>query len=314
MSALVRSATLLAVFAALGAAGCEDAPATAPAAAPAAAGRARPGATGATPGRTGPGQAVNADAGGPPPMPVTDQSFLESPTVRDPFRRFSNRIDPFSTTDSRSVVLPRYTLDELHLVAVVLGTDSPYAMVKDPSNAGTILRRGMYVGRQEVIRSNIEGRPDYAVHWRVARINPARLHRVPDGSLTEVPAEVIFEREDPLALNAQVMERSVAMSSVGVATSQSSSTTPAVGSALGMPIPGIGGPAPTFLPNGVPSASAPGQSRVTTQVGPNGQTTTNTTVVVQAPPSSAPSGPQAAPIPTTPPPVRVTGDESPLGH
>jgi hypothetical protein len=300
---------------ALGATGCEDAPVPPPPAAPAANSTARTGANG--PNRRNPqGQNNQGDAGGPPPIPVTDQSFVESPVVRDPFRRFSNRIDIITTTDSRAVVLPRFSLDELRLVAVVLGTDSPYAMVKDPTNAGTILRRGMYVGRQEIIRSNVEGRTDYAVHWRVARISPARLRRAPDGALAEIPAEVVFEREDPLNPNAQVVERAVAMASQGVSSTQSQPP-PSVGSALGMPIPGFGGPAPSFLPSNVPSGAAgPGAGRpgttTTTGGGQNGAPTTTTTVIVQTPPAAAPTGPTLVPLPSTPPPVVTTGGESPL--
>lgn len=301
---------------ALGAAGCEDDPVPPPPAPPAANSTARTGAAARSP-RTPQGQGGQADAGGPPPIPVTDQSFVESPAVRDPFRRFSNRIDIITTTDSRAVVLPRFALDELRLVAVVLGTDSPYAMVKDPTNAGTILRRGMYVGRQEIIRSNVEGRTDYAVHWRVARISPARLRRTPDGALAEIPAEVVFEREDPLNPNAQVVERSVAMASQGVSSTQAQPP-PSVGSALGMPIPGVGGPAPSFLPSSVPSGAAPpagGRPGTTTTTGggQGGAPTTTTTVIVQTPPPpAAPAGPTVVPLPSTPPPIVTTGGESPL--
>ncbi len=297
---------------ALGAAGCDDPPPPPAPAPPAANSTARTGSNNARNGRT-PGSPNQSDAG-PPAIAVTDQSFVESPSVRDPFRRFSNRIDIITTTDSRAVVLPRFSLDELRLVAIVLGTDSPYAMVKDPTNTGTILRRGMYVGRQEIIRSNQEGRTDYAVHWRVARISPARLRRSPDGVLAEIPAEVVFEREDPLNPNAQVVERAVAMTSAGVTSSQSQPP-PSVGSALGMPIPGVGGPTPSFLPSSVPSASAgPGQARGIPGQGGQQPPTTTTTVIVQQPPAPAapPAGPTLVPLPTTPPPIVTTGGESPL--
>lgn len=307
-----RSAWALSL--ALGVAGCDDPPPPPAPAPPAANSTARTGSNSARNSRNSPGSPNQSDAG-PPPIAVTDQSFVESPQVRDPFRRFSNRIDIITTTDSRAVVLPRFSLDELRLVAVVLGTDSPYAMVKDPTNAGTILRRGMYVGRQEIIRSNQEGRTDYAVHWRVARISPARLRRAPDGVLAEIPAEVVFEREDPLNPNAQVVERAVAMVSQGVTSSQSTPP-PSVGSALGMPIPGVGGPAPSFLPSSVPSATAaPGQPRaIPGQAGGAPPPTTTTTVIVQQPPAPAapPAGPTLVPLPTTPPPIVTTGGESPL--
>ncbi len=314
-----KRSSILTMALALGAAGCEDSPVASPSAPPESSSTARSGANGtaARSARNAQGQLVPSNVAGPPPIPVTDQSFVESLAVRDPFRRFSNRIDIITTTDSRAVVLPRFSLDELRLVAVVLGTDSPYAMVKDPTNAGTILRRGMYVGRQEIIRSNVEGRTDYAVHWRVARISPARLRRAPDGALAEIPAEVVFEREDPLNPNAQVVERAVAMASQGVSSTQAQPP-PSVGSALGMPIPGVGGPSPSFLPSSFPPGATPPSggrpgSTTTSGSGPNGASTTTTTVIVQAPPPPAgPSGPTLVPLPTTPPPVVTTGGESPL--
>ena len=61
---------------ALGAAGCEDDPVPPPPAPPAANSTARTGVAVRNP-RTPQGQGGQADAGGPPPIPVTDQSFVE---------------------------------------------------------------------------------------------------------------------------------------------------------------------------------------------------------------------------------------------
>lgn len=278
--------------------GCDDAPpATATPATPA---PPPPPAARRNRGRDG---GTSADAS-LPPLTVTDNSFVESQQVRDPFRSFAQDIlstNLLAAVDSRAVVLGNYSLDDLRLVAVVLGTDSPYAMVVDPTRRGTILRRGMYVGRQEIIHPTDGNRQDYAVHWRVARVNAARLRRGPDGQLQEVPAEVVFERPDPLNPNAPVVERSLALAP----REQTQQLDGVPGGALP---PAFGGPAPSYLPpslggggGGAGSLGAAGRPSAAPQT---------TTVIVQAPPAQ--NTVNAAPIPTTPPPVVVTGGESPL--
>lgn len=265
----------------------------------------------------GPGTAAQRAAdGGPPPLslPNGEQAFVESGVVRDPFRNFSSEINPppvADNTEERLVILPNYSISDLRLVAVVLGTDSPYAMVTDPSRRGTILRRGMYVGRREVVRNSETGQ-DYSVHWRVARVLPARLRRTPDGQLDEQPAELVFERADPSNRTSQLTERSLAL---GASPSEAAQTsTSALPSSV--TIPGVGTGAPAYLPGalGPAPAPAPGAPRPQGGAGPQGANPpqTTTTVIVQTP-QAAPSSPvrEIAPS-TTPPPVRVTGDESPL--
>jgi hypothetical protein len=252
---------------------------------------------------------TNADAS-LPPLTVTDNSFVESQQVRDPFRSFAQDIlstNLLAAVDSRAVVLGNYSLDDLRLVAVVLGTDSPYAMVVDPTRRGTILRRGMYVGRQEIIHPTDGNRQDYAVHWRVARVNAARLRRGPDGQLQEVPAEVVFERPDPLNPNAQVVERSLALAP-REQTQQTDGTTG--GPLPGVLPPGLGGPTPSYLPPSLGGGGG-GAGPIGAAGRPSGaQPPQTTTVIVQAPPAQ--NTVTAAPFPTTPPPVMVTGGESPL--
>lgn len=294
----VTSLLALALFAPA----CEDDPPAAPAApaAPTTAPAPRPG--------NAPGQnAAGTPDGGPPPLslPNGEQAFVESGTVRDPFRSYVGDLRPMAVvsqdTNERLVILPNNSIDDLRLVAVVLGTDSPYAMVTDPTGRGTILRRGMYVGRREIVR-NSDGQ-DYSVHWRVARVLQARLRRTPDGQLDEQPAELVFERTDPSNRSSQLTERSLALGARGNESSVPTSTTALPSSVV---IPGVGNAAPAYLPNslgGRPSAQADS---------PSPQPPTNTTtVVVQAPPQAQP---QVREIPPSqnPPAVRVTGGESPL--
>ena len=242
----------------------------------------------------------------PPQIQINDSTFTE-PASRDPFRSYA-RIFIQSPEElsggSRDVKLGRYSLDDLTLVAIIIGTDSPYAMVKDPSGTGTILRRGMYVGRSEIIHAMNTRGSDYAVNWRVARITPARLRRMPDGQFEEVPAELVFERQNPLDPSVQVVERAISLTA-GRAGAQTNTQGP-VG-----PIPGVGGPSPTYLPSnlgGAGGGSATGailgtQAAVNQAVQP-----APTTVVVQVPPQQqnvAPSAPSNAP-----PPVQIYNGSS----
>jgi type IV pilus assembly protein PilP len=257
--------------------------------------------------------AGTARDGGPPPLslPTGESAFIENNGVRDPFRDYIvDLLPPTAVEDvveERQVILREYGIDDLRLVAVVLGTDSPYAMVTDPSGRGTILRRGMLVGRREVVR-NSDGQ-DYFVHWRVARVLQARLRRTQDGQLDEHPAELVFERTDPSNRSSQLTERSLALGAMrneSVATSTTALPSSVV-------IPGVGNNAPSYLPNSLGGA---GQAP-TAPSGNDGSRPppppTTTTVVVQAPPAPAAQLREIPPT-QTPPAVRVTGGESPLNN
>lgn len=287
-------------------AGCDDAPPPAPPA---------PAAPRAAPAANAPAQNAGAARdGGPPPLslPNGESAFIETNGVRDPFRDYIvDLLPPTATEDvveERQVILREYGIDDLRLVAVVLGTDSPYAMVTDPSGRGTILRRGMLVGRREVVR-NSDGQ-DYFVHWRVARVLQARLRRTQDGQLDEHPAELVFERTDPSNRSSQLTERSLALGAMrndNVATSTTALPSSVV-------IPGVGNDAPAYLPNSLGGAAqAPAQGPVGSRPAPPPPPTTTTTVVVQAPPAPAPQVREIPPA-QTPPAVRVTGGESPLNN
>ncbi len=121
-------------------------------------------------------------------------AFREGPTVRDPFRVMLPTVTvPPEVTDD-DAPLHDVAIGDLRLLAVVASSDGPVAMVADASGWGTTIRRGMRVGRREVVRDQDV---DYSVRWRVARINPSHLSRGADGRLTESAAEVVFEQDDP---------------------------------------------------------------------------------------------------------------------
>ncbi len=156
-----------------------------------------------------PALAVEPQRPPPPVMPIDEQTFVEGAHARDPFRPF----EPAVICSGRpggvlrpEVQASRYPLDALRLQAVARGADGPYAMVLDPSGVGMVVRPGTYVAHDELLIDQRTG-DAYVVHWRVARIMPARFTTSADGVLEETPAQVVFERPDPFSPTAQVVER-----------------------------------------------------------------------------------------------------------
>lgn len=285
-------------------AGCEDDPPPAPPPPPPPAPSADPAAP-----ANRPGARRNTDDDPPPVMQINDSSFREGLNVaRDPFKSYFSQfvVTPGNVVDQfRDVKLMRYSLDDLRLVAVIVGTDSPYAMVVDSSRTGTVLRRGMYVGRQEFVPTPQGG---YNTHWRVARIEPGRYRHLSNGEFEEVAASVVFERSNPLDPNAQVVERTITLASRTAGAQQNASGSAPIG-----PIPGVGGPTPGYLPpnlGGVGAGNANGAilgTQAAVQQAVNGANAPapqpQTTVVVQVPPQQNTTAP--APPSTAPPPVQV---------
>ena len=95
----------------------------------------------------------------PPPRPkikhktleLSDQDFAESPANRDPFRsylaEFQRPGERRQIVMQRRVLLKRYGLDELKLVAVVTGGVRAQAMFRDPKGLGVTVKRGDYVSK-----------------------------------------------------------------------------------------------------------------------------------------------------------------------
>jgi type IV pilus assembly protein PilP len=114
----------------------------------------------------------------------TENDFVESDRNRDPFRSFlvQNQAVNKQSLNQRKVELAQYSLDELKLVAIVQGADQPRAMFIDPSGKGTVVYRGTFVCRPEVVHIGGSNGPEYQLNWRVDRIR--------DG-------DVVLIREDP---------------------------------------------------------------------------------------------------------------------
>ena len=114
----------------------------------------------------------------------TENDFAESDRNRDPFRSYlvTNQSAKQQTVNQRKIELAQYSIDELKLMAIVLGGDRSSAMFLDPSGKGTVVYKGTFLCRPEVVHLGGSNGPEYQLNWRVDRIR--------DG-------DVVLIREDP---------------------------------------------------------------------------------------------------------------------
>jgi type IV pilus assembly protein PilP len=114
----------------------------------------------------------------------TENDFVESDRNRDPFRTFvaQGEQGPRELVNQRKVELAQFSVDELKLVAIVLGGDHPRAMLVDPTGRGTVITKGMFICRPEVVHLGGSNGPEYQLNWRVDRIREG---------------DVVLIREDP---------------------------------------------------------------------------------------------------------------------
>jgi type IV pilus assembly protein PilP len=139
---------------------------------------------------------VSAAAPGSQAPEWTEADFTESDGSRDPFHPFREVVKPTAETKvapQYNVVLDRFGVDELKLVAIVRGGDGMRAMFVDPLGKGWIVTRGMHLGRGDVVKVGT-GVTSYPLHWKVDRIKPA---------------EVVLVREDPLHPEVQPSYREI---------------------------------------------------------------------------------------------------------
>jgi type IV pilus assembly protein PilP len=138
--------------------------------------------------RTGPLASASASASSLPlelkAPEYTENDFVESDRNRDPFRSFIVQNQPVSkqALNQRKVELAQYSIDELKLVAIVHGADQPRAMFIDPTGKGTVVYKGTFICRPEVVHIGGSNGPEYQLNWRVDRIRES---------------DVVLIREDP---------------------------------------------------------------------------------------------------------------------
>src|SRR3954465_5477552 len=83
---------------------------------------------------------------------LTNEDFAESDNNRDPFRNYlaTFAAQPAIVTKQHKIVLQKFSLDELHLVAIVGGEGMPSrAMFIDPSGMGVNVVRGDHVSKAD---------------------------------------------------------------------------------------------------------------------------------------------------------------------
>jgi type IV pilus assembly protein PilP len=109
---------------------------------------------------------------------------VESDHNRDPFRSYlaQNQTATKPALNQRKVELSQYSLEELKLVAIVTGGEPPSAMFVDPNGKGTVVYKGTFVCRAEVVHIGGSNGPEYQLNWRVDRIRSS---------------DVVLIREDP---------------------------------------------------------------------------------------------------------------------
>jgi type IV pilus assembly protein PilP len=115
------------------------------------------------------------------PMPKVDfreDDFAETERSRDPFRSFAKMFSEQGKTrvkSQRQVLLDHYAIDDLKLIGLVTRTETPRAMLVDPTGRGWVVIKGQFIGRPEVVHAGGPGGVDYELNWRVDRIREGDL-------------------------------------------------------------------------------------------------------------------------------------------
>ena len=131
---------------------------------------------------------------------LRDEDFVESDRNRDPFRSYNltpgaGKGVPEAFVDpQRPVVMPDTNVEEMKLIAVVLGLSRPKAMLTAPDGVGYVVQRGDYLGKAKVLQAT--GSVPMTLNWRVDRI---REH------------EVVLTRQDPTDASHTPMSRVITM-------------------------------------------------------------------------------------------------------
>jgi type IV pilus assembly protein PilP len=135
-----------------------------------------------------PGPTASASVSALPPElkgpEYSENDFVESDRNRDPFRSFlvRNQAVNKQALNQRKVELAQYSIDELKLVAIVQGGDQARAMFVDPTGKGTVVYKGTFMCRPEVVHIGGSNGPEYQLNWRIDRIRDT---------------DVVIIREDP---------------------------------------------------------------------------------------------------------------------
>jgi type IV pilus assembly protein PilP len=126
-----------------------------------------------------------------PPIEFHEDDFAETERSRDPFRSFAKLFSEQGKTrvkSQRQVLLDHYAIDDLKLIGLVTRTETPRAMLVDPTGRGWVVIKGQFIGRPEVVHAGGPGGVDYELNWRVERIREGDLVLVrEDPAHSEIP-------------------------------------------------------------------------------------------------------------------------------
>lgn len=130
---------------------------------------------------------------------LRDDDFVESDRNRDPFRGFAQTPGPKGAPEAvidpqRPVIMPDTAVEEMKLIAVVLGLSRPKAMLTSPDGIGYVVQRGDYLGKPKVLQAT--GSVPMTLNWRVDRI---REH------------EIVLTQQDPTDSSHTPMSRVITM-------------------------------------------------------------------------------------------------------
>lgn len=122
--------------------------------------------------------------------PLTETSFIDGPTRRDPFAPFVEVLkkqERIVEHVQRKVKLEEYDISALRLIGIITNIGDPRAMVTTPDNKGYVIKRGDFIGRADYVTQS-GGDDVIQVNWRVARIH---------GTGKEEERGVYLVRDDP---------------------------------------------------------------------------------------------------------------------
>src|SRR5439155_6232247 len=105
-----------------------------------------------------------------PKVTFNDSDFTESDTSRDPFHNFAKLFAPTAASISApqyTVILDKFGVDELKLVAIVKSNEGMRAMFVDPQGKGWVVTRGMHIGKGEIVRLGTGITSAYPLFWKV---------------------------------------------------------------------------------------------------------------------------------------------------
>lgn len=93
------------------------------------------------------------------PVELAEKDFAEGADNRDPFRsflaEFAPTAKPMATPTMKNVLLRRYALDELRLIAVISRGPQAMAMFQDPRGLGVAVRRRDLISKDEAMVKEI---------------------------------------------------------------------------------------------------------------------------------------------------------------